>query len=336
MTKEIYSVPTNDIAICPEMQVRDGVDGDRVARYAQDIEDTLLRGDKLEFPPIELFKVSDPVLGEELWLVEGFHRFYAYQEAGLKEHDCLITEGTREEAILRAMTANYVHDKSGAPLTKKERQHAMEVIYNTFKEDIGYDIKLLLDKVKELGVSDSTARRDTKELRVKLKADQEKEVLKLIGQGMSIRAVAEAMGMDRGAVGKISKSGGISSVTKNQPPEAPPTDDNELIPLFGDESEETEETENPMEALNKQLAEREARREAAKANDTIVVPDRPALGNDNGIGEMSSSALIAELRRRLEATSLNNTVTKLQADNAMREDFDQLYLQMNSVIECLA
>ncbi len=338
MTKEVYSVPTNQIAICPEMQVRNEVDGERVARYASDIEATLLRGDALEFPPIELYKVSDPVLGEELWLVEGFHRFYAYQEAGLKEHDCVITEGTKKEAIQRALTANYAHDRSGVALSKEERVRAMETLYELNAEEIGYDSSKLVELIESLGVSAVTARRDTKELRAKLKHDQMRAAVVLINKGMSIREAAQELGISKTTVQKYKESeDAVPEMINDQKGTVTEimADDDELVPMFGDEELDVEETVNPMDDFNKRLAEREARKSSRNTEDTIVAPNDYANVTNNAI-EMETEELLAELHKRLLKTSRDTVVQRLQANPEMAEQFSMTHGVMTRIVNALA
>lgn len=338
MTKEIYSVPTNQIAISPDMQVRTSVDGERVARYAADIAATLLHGEKLAFPPIELYKVDDPVLGEELWLVEGFHRFYAYQEAGLSEHDCIITEGTRKEAIERALTANYVHDKNGIGLTKDERLHAMSTLYELNKDEIGFDTSKLIDLVMKLGVSIRSANRDTLELRNKIKAKQEREAIRLINEdNLSVREAAARVGMTKSTLSRVAKNyecpnsanGSNGTVTEII------ADDDEIVPVFGDEELEAEEVVNPMDDFNKKLAEREARKSSRNDEDTTVTPnDYDSVMNN--VSDLSTETLIDELSSRLLKTSKETVVMKLQSNPEMAEQFSLINSAMTRIMSAIS
>lgn len=61
-------------------------------------------GDGAQFPPVVVY--SD---GKINWLADGFHRFYAAREAGLKELPADIRTGGQRDAMLHAAGANATH-----------------------------------------------------------------------------------------------------------------------------------------------------------------------------------------------------------------------------------
>ena len=56
--------------------------------------------DGAKFPPVTVFD------GENNWLSDGFHRFYA----GLEEIEADVRQGTLRDAKLFSMSANAVHE----------------------------------------------------------------------------------------------------------------------------------------------------------------------------------------------------------------------------------
>lgn len=303
---DTYLVPTNDIAYIPDFQVRTQMDEDRIARYAEIIRECQEAGEESPFPPIELYKVEDPVIGEVLILVEGFHRFFAYQEAGEKEHLAVITEGTREDAMCRAMTANYGHEKNGIGLTRKERQYAFENIYEARKDQIGFDTSKLNEIAIELGVSERTARRDSALVKSIIKKERDKEILKLREEGLGVRDIAKEVGVGIATISRTINSVPDGTNDQNKTtcefPEEPGADDDEIGFMFPEEEEE-EEVVNPMEELNQKLKAREAKREQrekeAEQEDTTVTPDR-SISDETVGSDLSTLELIQLLNKRLD------------------------------------
>jgi hypothetical protein len=92
----------------PEFRVRERLNEDRIEHFAVILD---------ELPPVEVFDVKG-----ELFLVDGFHRHAAARKARRSTLRALVREGTREEAIERALTANTA---SSLSLTRRERWHAV-------------------------------------------------------------------------------------------------------------------------------------------------------------------------------------------------------------------
>lgn len=94
-------------------QSRVGIDDDTVMEYAE----VIAAGEQL--PPIEV--VFD---GVDYWLADGFHRYHAHRIAKRNVIAAKVSEGTKREALLRAVGANTKHglrrtiaDKRRAVLT---------------------------------------------------------------------------------------------------------------------------------------------------------------------------------------------------------------------------
>ena len=76
-------------------QARLKLDYDVVKEYAECMKD----GDK--FPPVTVFHD-----GSEHWLADGFHRYFASKSNGALDIECDVREGTLDDALLYAFSAN--------------------------------------------------------------------------------------------------------------------------------------------------------------------------------------------------------------------------------------
>jgi hypothetical protein len=76
-------------------QARLKLNQDVVKEYSEHMKD----GDK--FPPIMVFHD-----GSEYWLADGFHRYFASKSNGALEIECDVRDGTLDDAILYAFSAN--------------------------------------------------------------------------------------------------------------------------------------------------------------------------------------------------------------------------------------
>jgi hypothetical protein len=116
----------SDLRLDDEIQMRVALDEAAIANYADDLE----RGDQL--PAIEV--VYD---GEIYWLACGFHRCEAHERAGREMIACNVYEGTRIDAIKRALRSNSTH---GVRLTDDDKRKKVNYV---------------LDHLDELGVDDN-------------------------------------------------------------------------------------------------------------------------------------------------------------------------------------
>ena len=76
-------------------QARLKLDYDVVKEYAECMKD----GEK--FPPVTVFHD-----GSEYWLANGFHRYFATKSNGELEIECEVKQGTLDDAVLYAFSAN--------------------------------------------------------------------------------------------------------------------------------------------------------------------------------------------------------------------------------------
>lgn len=108
MTK-VQVVQIDNIIMDSTTQAR-AMNGAQVYDYAELMQDGTV------FPPVVIFRDSD---GNH-WLADGFHRVAAAKEAGLKELQAEIHEGSQRDAILYSLgPANNSH---GMALTRLERR----------------------------------------------------------------------------------------------------------------------------------------------------------------------------------------------------------------------
>lgn len=92
-------------------QIRAAIDEHAVADYA----DAIKAGDKL--PAAVVYHD-----GAEHWLADGFHRYWAYRKVGLETMSCQVKQGTKTDALLRALGANREH---GLRLSTADKRKAI-------------------------------------------------------------------------------------------------------------------------------------------------------------------------------------------------------------------
>ena len=102
-----------DLNIDPKIQLSQrGLDDEIVRNYAEAVTN------ESHFPPIVVF--ND---GVKLWLADGFHRVSAYRQCGFTEIEANFKDGTYEDALIYAATANVVN---GKPMSRTEKKEAGE------------------------------------------------------------------------------------------------------------------------------------------------------------------------------------------------------------------
>lgn len=97
------------------IQPREMLDGDVVKRYAEQIRDGA------KFPPVRLWDIKGTP-GAKFRVSDGYHRFTAHKQAGLKEIHAEVFVGTMIECVEDAIASNAIHGKA---LTDAERYTAM-------------------------------------------------------------------------------------------------------------------------------------------------------------------------------------------------------------------
>lgn len=107
----MQSVKLTDIRTDGGTQMRASLNEDTVAEYANIIRDGT------DFPAVTLF-----FDGSTHWLADGFHRFFAYKQAGAEEIPAEVHQGTKREAVLHSVRANAQH---GLPRTREDKRKAV-------------------------------------------------------------------------------------------------------------------------------------------------------------------------------------------------------------------
>jgi protein gp37 len=147
---------TNTVPLSLESIIIDAGTQARLALHQDTIDrymEAITNGDKL--PPMEVY--TD---GSTYWLVDGFHRFFAYKQAGRKQVQVIVKEGPLKEAVLAAAAANKAHDTAGLARTNKDKRHAVEMVLQF--ED--WRKKPLWEVAKHCGASHETVRTIRNEL----------------------------------------------------------------------------------------------------------------------------------------------------------------------------
>jgi chromosome segregation ATPase len=101
----------SDLRIDGGTQSRAAIDQNLINEYTEDMRNGA------QFPPVIVF--ND---GRNMWLADGFHRYYATIVAGLTEIQAQENEGTLQDAKRYSMSANAKH---GARRTNADKRHAV-------------------------------------------------------------------------------------------------------------------------------------------------------------------------------------------------------------------
>ena len=115
---ELLSLSLEALTLDPSLQCRQGgVDPDVVAEYATAIREGAT------FPPVTVVRVAGDV--PLLLVVDGWHRHAAHVQAQRKMIDVHVVDGTRREALLRAVAANASHGKQR---TMEDKRRAVRML----------------------------------------------------------------------------------------------------------------------------------------------------------------------------------------------------------------
>ena len=107
---KIREVPLDDLALDPDLNLRDRLDDFTVERYADSWE---------RLPPITVYEIDGRLL-----VADGFHRHAAAVMLGKRTIRAEIIVGTMTEVLDFVSSVNLFH---GLPLTRAERRRAVEI-----------------------------------------------------------------------------------------------------------------------------------------------------------------------------------------------------------------
>ena len=110
MTEKI-KLPLKKLRTDGGTQTRAGNNQEAIDEYAAAMREGT------EFPPIVVFHDKK---ARSYWIADGFHRYYAAKEAGLKEILCEVHVGDQRDAILHACAANGYHGIRRTPEDKRK------------------------------------------------------------------------------------------------------------------------------------------------------------------------------------------------------------------------
>jgi uncharacterized ParB-like nuclease family protein len=146
----ITDLPLNKIRTDLGTQMRIKTDDDTVKEYIEVLDD---------LPPITVFEVDG-----EYVLVDGFHRYAAYKQAGRDTIECEIIQGTLDDAREYACGANRAH---GLRRNDSDKRKAVAEFFNIPGRDtlnnsevarkLGVSIPFVKNVRDELGVKASPA-----------------------------------------------------------------------------------------------------------------------------------------------------------------------------------
>lgn len=100
--------------------VRSEINEDTVNEYG------LAAKNKAKLPPLIVYDTKDGLL-----LADGFHRYFGFERQGIKEYDCDVRKGTREDAIKYALGCNTTH---GLRRTNADKQQAADIAVREFPD----------------------------------------------------------------------------------------------------------------------------------------------------------------------------------------------------------
>jgi ParB-like chromosome segregation protein Spo0J len=178
-----------------------------------------------QFPPIEVYHD-----GEQYWIADGWHRFWAANAAGLEEIEAIVHQGGELQALEAGCGANASH---GLRRTNADKRYAVEICF----ERLGYEGKA--DRV----IADLCAVSHTTVARVR----KERKGRKSASTGTMCQLNEEAGGdsePEEEAPKRVGKDGKARKAPEKKAPDASIEDE-----LFGDEEEESEDDRETIEEL---------------------------------------------------------------------------------------
>jgi ParB-like chromosome segregation protein Spo0J len=156
-----------------------GTREEKVQEYAEMIEEGVV------FDPIKVWK-----RGDRYWVVDGMHRLEAHKRLGLETIKAEIIELKDElECRIEAIKANLKH---GLPLQKEEKILLAQTLYK-----LGVSIPELK---KLFGVVERTLYYWLEPVKQQEKSELKKKALELKEQGMSLREIADRLGVQKSTV----------------------------------------------------------------------------------------------------------------------------------------
>jgi len=124
------SIRLSDISIDEDLQPRARINQEIVNEYVV----AMSQGET--FPPVIIF--ND---GENKWLADGYHRYYAAKNAGLNGMAAEFRSGTKEDALKFSLSANDTH---GLRRSHADKRHAVLAALESFSHFSNREIARLV------------------------------------------------------------------------------------------------------------------------------------------------------------------------------------------------
>jgi hypothetical protein len=180
----INVLPLAALTLDEELQPRAAIDRTVLENYVQ------LLVDGVRFPPIVAFRDTE---AKALWLADGFHRWHAHKVLDADGIDVEIIDGSRRDALLYSLSANAKH---GLQRGDTDYRRAYEIACrNRLVDPTDSEAVAAL-----LRCSGSWAEKLTARARVEARAWRDGEIVRLKGEGLSIREIADKTGHSHGTV----------------------------------------------------------------------------------------------------------------------------------------
>jgi hypothetical protein len=173
-----------ELVVHPSYQMREKINHDVIENYVDALD---------ALPPVNVIEAE----GRKI-LVDGFHRYFAFERAKREELPVLLIEGTEQDAKIYAMAANFKHLKAGSKPNNGEQKRAILKLLPLAVVMAGYNSSKITSSLKALGITTShtTLNKWTAEAReeVDMKALR---LAKELRTEMSARALAKKMNISR-------------------------------------------------------------------------------------------------------------------------------------------
>lgn len=291
-TAENHIVARNELSVCPDMQMREKMNHEQIEYYANGAAFDDVKA-LLTAHPIEIVIVEN-ALGEDFYIVDGFHRYFGARKAELQEIPVIAYRGTYDEAYIYAMSKNHTN---GLSLTSDDVSRSVKALLKVVPKD-GYDSSIVNKWFESVGINRSTAENHTSNLIKEINDRRDQKILELKEEGLSQRKIAEVVGCSVGTINTRLKGLTVQKTPEgksehHQSPSEP------IAPIFDEEDEDLAPAINPYQATEKVLRD---------ADDTVV-PNVPLSGHNP-----LRDAEIAEALRILEQALANE---HLNADHKL-------------------
>jgi transposase-like protein len=119
-TSTIREIALSEIDLKHAIQTRRSVNKEKVSEYCERMK----AGD--QFPPLNLYDVDNVLV-----TADGIHRRMSAEDAGKTTISCIVTKGTRADALRAALEANTAH---GLPRSNKDKRHAVALALTEYSE----------------------------------------------------------------------------------------------------------------------------------------------------------------------------------------------------------